>query len=290
MLNGFINLNKCGGMTSFQALAKLRHFLRASGEEFSKIGHMGTLDPDGEGVLPVALGRATRLFDYLSDKTKVYYTEFVFGQETDTLDASGKVTRAGGRIPDKNMLLNIIPALIGRVDQLPPAYSAKVIGGERAYKLARRGEEITLKPKTVDIGQIELLEELSHGVFSLRITCGGGTYIRSIARDMAAAAGTYAYMRYIRRERSGMFTIDKASTLAQIAEEGILNKLIPLEEVCKAFPRYSAPLALADRILNGVKVYPEGMPDKDFALYIGEKLIGIAANDSGALVIKTRLL
>ncbi len=290
MLNGFINLNKTGGMTSFQAVARLRHLLRASGEEFSKIGHMGTLDPDGEGVLPVALGRATRLFEYFSDKTKVYYTEFVFGSETDTLDASGKVIHACGVVPDKNSILAVLPSLTGKVDQIPPAFSAKVIGGERAYKLARKGENVLLKPEKVEIHSIDLLEEIGKGVFSFRITCGGGTYIRSIVRDMAAAVGTYGYMRYIRREQSGMFTLDHAYTLMQLEEEGISDKLVTLEEACRMFPRFNAPPKLSAKILNGIKVCAEGMPDNPFALYIEDKLIGIAFNDNGVLNVRTRLI
>jgi len=290
MLNGFINLNKRGGMTSFQAVAKLRHLLRMSGQEFAKIGHTGTLDPDGEGVLPIALGRATRLFDYFLDKIKVYYTEFVFGAETDTLDASGKVTRDGGSVPDKDALLAVLPSLLGKIAQIPPAYSAKVVGGERAYKAARRGEALELKPKIVEIHSIELLEELEKGVFAFRVTCGGGTYIRSIVRDMAVAVGTLGYMRYIRREKSGRFLVEDSFSLEQLAEEGIEDKITPLEEVCKMFPRYSAPQELSDKILNGVKVKLDDMPDKDFALYIEDRLIGIAANDCGALTIKTRLI
>ena len=128
-------------MTSSRVVGKVKGILRANGISGVKVGHTGTLDPDGEGVLPVAVGRATRLFDILSEKTKVYYTEFVFGKTTDTLDASGVVTALSEVVPEKNDILAVIPALIGDIDQIPPAYSAKSVDGRRAYDLAREGKE-----------------------------------------------------------------------------------------------------------------------------------------------------
>ncbi|MDD3946808.1 MAG: tRNA pseudouridine(55) synthase TruB [Clostridia bacterium] len=291
MLNGFLNLNKSKGMTSSKAIAKLKYILIQAGHKPDKIGHMGTLDPDGEGVLPVALGRGTRLFDYFIDKKKVYYAEFSFGAITDTLDASGETIGVTEVIPSKQDLKNVLPLLCGHLAQVPPLYSAKVIGGTKAYKLARAGKEVQLQPKTVDIYDIKLLEQLETRVFSFRIECGGGTYIRSIARDMAAAVGSLGYMRYIKRLQSGVFTIEQAYTLEELADGSVFDKIIPLEEVCRSFPVYHAPDSLAEKIYHGVKVEADGMPKGNFALYIEGKLAGIAYADcEGRLIYKTRLI
>ena len=127
MLNGFINVNKEKGMSSAFVVTKLKRILRSRGIAFDKIGHTGTLDPDGEGVLPIALGKATRLFDYTLDKKKVYYTEFVFGKETDTLDESGVVIKECDKVVEISDILSVIPTLKGEIDQIPPLYSAKSV-------------------------------------------------------------------------------------------------------------------------------------------------------------------
>lgn len=289
MICGFLNVNKKKGMTSSRVVGKVKGILRANGISGVKVGHTGTLDPDGEGVLPVAVGRATRLFDILSEKTKVYYTEFVFGKTTDTLDASGVVTALSEVMPEKNDILAVIPALIGDIDQIPPAYSAKSVDGRRAYDLAREGKEFELKARRVRIESIEYCGEREGGAHAFRITCGGGTYIRSIARDMAQALGTYGYMRYIRRERSGIFTIEDSCTVEEL-EGGIVDKIIPIEAVLSDFPRYDCPSREVARVLNGVKAELEGMPEGVFRLYCDGVLTGLAGNDNGTIEVKTRLI
>ncbi|NLO64296.1 MAG: tRNA pseudouridine(55) synthase TruB [Clostridiales bacterium] len=292
MLNGFINLNKTKGMSSAKAVAKLNNLLKSSGADHGKIGHLGTLDPDAEGVLPVALGRATRLFNYFLDKKKVYYTEFVFGKTTDTLDESGKITDICDKIPDFAAIEAALPSFTGRISQIPPEYSAIQVNGQRAYELARTGKDFYLKARDVDIYNIKLLESLCGGVYSFRIECGGGTYIRSIARDLGLSLGSLAYMRYLKRLQSGPFSIESAYTLDELAEGAIKDKIVPLEKVVKeTFPAYHLDGSLAAKALNGVRVTAKGMPNKDFALYIGGELIGIACSDAkGGLNIKTRLI
>lgn len=291
MVNGFINLNKEGGMTSQKAVLLLKKILLKNRLDFRKIGHLGTLDPDGEGVLPVALGRATRLFDYFLDKKKTYYTEFLFGKTSDTLDASGKITAEGGYIPDKEEIIKVIPKLTGKILQTPPAYSAKSVDGVRAYKVARRGETPELAPKEVDIYSVELLSEIGQGVYSFKVECGGGTYIRSLARDMAAALGTVGLMRYIRRLESGGFMIEDSLKLSEI-ENNLDTAVISLEKiVLERFSRYDAPAGTEKYILNGVKLTLPDMPDGFFALYADGGLVGIAERDgAGRVNIRTRLI
>ena len=292
MLCGFLNVNKKKGMTSSRVVGKVKGILRAQGISGVKVGHTGTLDPDGEGVLPIAIGRATRLFDYFSEKTKIYYTEFVFGKSTDTLDASGTVIEESCVMPTEADILAVIPSLTGDIDQIPPAYSAKSVDGRRAYDLAREGKEFELRSRRVRIDAIEYCGVCGEGgekAHAFRVTCGGGTYIRSIARDMAKALGTCGYMRYIRRERSGEFRIADAYTLEEL-EAGIADKIIPVEAVLKEFKRYDCPQEDARKALNGVKTSPAGMPEGVFRLYFEGELTALAENVGGVMEIKTRLL
>ena len=289
MLNGFINVNKEKGMSSAFVVTKLKRILRSRGIAFDKIGHTGTLDPDGEGVLPIALGKATRLFDYTLDKKKVYYTEFVFGKETDTLDESGVVIKECDKVVEINDILSVIPTLKGEIDQIPPLYSAKSVDGRRAYDLAREGKEFTLKPKRVTIYEIEYLG-VNNGAYAFRITCSGGTYIRSIARDMAYAMGTLGYMRYIRREASGPFNIERAYTLNELESIDIEQNLIKMEEILVDMPRFDAPKG-AERLLdNGVRMALK-VPDGSFKMYIDDELTWIAEKNEndGRIDFKARL-
>ena len=289
MLNGFINVNKEKGMSSAFVVTKLKRILRSRGIAFDKIGHTGTLDPDGEGVLPIALGKATRLFDYTLDKKKVYYTEFVFGKEMDTLDESGVVIKECDKVVEISDILSVIPTLKGEIDQIPPLYSAKSVDGRRAYDLAREGQEFTLKPKRITIYEIEYLG-VNNGAYAFRITCSGGTYIRSIARDMAYAMGTLGYMRYIRREASGPFNIERAYTLKELESIDIEQNLIKMEEILVDMPRFDAPKG-AERLLdNGVRMLLK-VPDGSFRLYINGELTWIAEKNKldGRIDFKARL-
>ena len=289
MLNGFINVNKEKGMSSAFVVTKLKRILRTRGIPFDKIGHTGTLDPDGEGVLPIALGKATRLFDYTLDKKKVYYTEFVFGKETDTLDESGVVIKEDDKSIDEDDIKAVLPSLMGEIDQIPPLYSAKSVDGRRAYDLAREGKIFELKPKRVSVYGVEYLGK-KDDAFAFRITCSGGTYIRSIARDMAYAMGTLGYMRYIRREQSGNFTIDKSHTLSELESADIESNLVKMEEIVTDLPRFDAPKG-AERLLdNGVRMMLK-VPDGVFKMYIEGELVWLAERNAedGRIDFKTRL-
>ncbi len=211
-MNGFINYYKPSGISSAYAINRIKKLFKGH-----KVGHMGTLDPLAEGVLPIAVGKCTRLFDFLLDKSKVYIAEFTFGYQTDTLDRGGVVVKEGGSIPTLNDVNNALPSLIGKVMQVPPSFSAKNVGGQRSYNLARRGIEVELKPKQVEINNVKLLSQ-NGNAFTFEITCKGGTYIRSICRDLAKELGTFATMTALKRTKSGLFTIDNSVT-----EEDVLN-------------------------------------------------------------------
>lgn len=210
---GFLNINKMDNMTSQQVVSNIKKKL-----SIKRAGHMGTLDPAGTGVLIVAVGMATKLFDLMLNKKKVYRAIFTFGTETDTLDAEGKVVKHSEIIPNTQQIQKVLPKMIGKYDQIPPMYSAKNVGGQRAYDLARKGEDFVLKPKNVEIFRFDLVKQIDARSFLFEIVCSSGTYVRSLCRDIATLLGTVAYMPVIIRTRSGEFDISTSVSFAEFME------------------------------------------------------------------------
>ena len=212
-MNGFINVLKPVGATASDVVVCVKHILHEK-----KVGHLGTLDPGASGVLPIAVGHGTRLFNFLTNKVKYYRAFFTFGVTTDTLDSYGEVTERSDVVPIREQIVSAIQQFIGRIDQLPPAYSAISVGGVRSYDLARRGVAVELKTRPVEIYSFELIEQNSPDTFVFDIRCSGGTYIRSLARDLATACGTVGYMSALIRLQSGCFEIKDAVTLDEIRD------------------------------------------------------------------------
>lgn len=245
-MNGFINVNKPSGVSSAFIVNKVKRKLKGD-----KCGHMGTLDPLASGVLPIAVGKSTRLFDYLLDKVKVYSATFTFGYETDTLDRGGEVIKEGGRIPSIDEVIEAKKSLTGDVYQLPPLYSAKKVNGVRSYDLARQGIEVQLKKKLVTIIDIQISPSQAINSVEVLITCKGGTYIRSICRDLAYALGTYATMTRLERIQSGEFRIDNSVSVEElVATENIEGYIISPEEVIP-FERFDLCIDEYDNLING---------------------------------------
>lgn len=268
-MTGFLNLYKEEGVSSAFVVNGVKRLLR------TVCGHMGTLDPLAEGVLPVAVGNATRLFDYFLEKRKVYTARFRFGATTDTLDREGELI-FGGRIPTEEEIAAVLPQFTGEISQIPPKYSAKSLNGKRGYELARAGEEFTLAPKTVRVEEFRLLGQTGADEFSFGIVCGGGTYIRALARDVAEALGTIGYMSALRRDASGVFSKETAVKFGLLTAENVEEHLIPTETVLP-FP----PLRNADvRIFNGVRVEC-GEADGRYKLYRDGEFYGIAEVENG---------
>lgn len=289
MVSGFINLMKEKGMTSAFALTKVKYLLRDAGIK-TKIGHLGTLDPDGEGVLPIALGYATRLFNYDLEKKKVYYALFKFGVETDTLDESGIITGQNIKIPSIAEIQEAILSLVGEYEQVPPLYSAKSINGQRAYTLARKGIDFELKSKRITVYSMKLLEQVSSDVFSFRIECSSGTYVRSLARDLAALTQTLGIMKYIKRERSSYFSIEDAKTLSELAQD-IKANILPIECFTGKFEKYNIDEKYSKSLYNGVKLYFDDLPEGIFSIYCCGELFGLAEKGTKSqLIVKTRLI
>lgn len=286
-MKGFVNIDKPSGITSSSVVVRVRKALSAEIGERVKAGHLGTLDPIGTGVLPVALGTAARLFDLLTDKRKTYLAYFDFGYTTDTLDNTGKITFSGGAIPAEAEIESVLGEFIGEYDQLPPAFSAKSVNGRRAYEYARKGEEIELSPKRVKIYDIKLANKTDKG-YGFLIECGGGTYVRSLARDIAKRLGTYGLMTSIRRLCSGTFDIKEAVPLEEFEKDPI-RYVLPTEYPLEALPDYRLPDNAKRAVLNGVKIKLDNMPQGLFKVYTEDEIAGIAENSDGFLRFITRL-
>ena len=281
-MKGFLNYYKPSGVSSAYAINKVKRLLKGE-----KIGHMGTLDPLAEGVLPIAIGKATRLFDYLLDKEKVYLATFTFGYETDTLDRGGEVILSGGKIPTKEEILKVIPSLTGKVMQTPPKYSAKNVNGKRSYELARSGIEVKLKPKEVEILSIELTGDLGNGSYTFEITCKGGTYIRSIVKDMATLLNTYGTMTALTRTKSGIFTSQTAYREEEIVENDIEDLLIEPDKAL-TFSALKLSNELYTELDNG-RPCIVGVSDGLYSVYHDGEFIGVGQVQNSLLKIKARI-
>lgn len=255
--HGWIILDKPRGLGSTQAVAAVKRNLREAGYAKTKVGHGGTLDPLAEGVLPIALGEATKLAGRMLDASKIYEFTLQLGEETDTLDSEGEVVRRSDRRPPMAAVAAVLAHFIGEIEQVPPAYSALKVDGRRAYDMARAGEEVELKTRRVTIYQLSLSRHPGEGwaddVPSTFATTAGrpdpydpgaplemaesvtlvahvskGTYIRSLARDIANALGTVGHVTYLRRIKAGPFDQAQAISLDRLNEIG---KGAPLEDV-----------------------------------------------------------
>lgn len=282
---GFLNVDKPSGLVSSTVVNKIKWLTG------TPCGHMGTLDPLASGVLPVGIGNAARLFDYFLEKEKVYVAEFTFGVESDTLDSTGTLVR-GGHVPNEREILDVLPEFFGDIMQIPPKYSAKNVNGKRGYELARAGVEFELAAKKVHIYGMELLGRAeTENAYQIKIRCGGGTYIRSLARDIAAALGTKAVMSALRREKSGCFEIADAVDFSALQADPTLAEiekmLIPTEKVLP-FGNVELIGKNKEKIFNGLAVETP-CADGLYKLWRGEEFYGIAEVKNGLAKAKTKL-
>jgi tRNA pseudouridine55 synthase len=224
MLHGWIIVDKPVGLGSTTAVSAVKRILREAGEPKTKVGHGGTLDPLASGVLPIALGEATKLCGRMLDATKAYDFTIRFGEETNTLDAEGEVVTTSNVRPTREQVQAVLNRFTGKIEQVPPAYSAVKIGGKPAYKRARAGEAIDLKSRRIVISELRLLSATTHEA-TLSSTVSKGTYIRSLARDIAHALGTVGYVSYLRRTRAGPFPLESAISLDFLEEAAKARRL-----------------------------------------------------------------
>lgn len=283
---GFLNIYKPSGVSSAFVVNKIKKKFN-----IKKIGHMGTLDPMASGILPIAIGKATRMFDYFLDKKKSYIATFTFGYETDTLDSTGNIINKTDYIPTKEVILNTLPKLQGKINQIPPQFSAKKVNGQKAYNIARSGGFIELKPKEIEILKYELLDQCESS-FDFYITCSSGTYIRSMCRDLAYSVNSYATMTKLERVESGYFKIEDSIILDNILKlESLDNHLIPIEEVFKnQLSIYNIDENLYNKLINGIKIKNHLNIKENTMLMLKNNLIGISGlKEDNILYIKTNL-
>ncbi len=281
-MTGFININKEKGVSSAKEVSVVKKLLN------TPCGHLGTLDPLASGVLPIAIGNAARLFDYFLDKRKTYIAIFKFGADSDTLDITGNLRERAGTVPSENDIKQVLSEFIGEINQIPPLYSAKNISGKRGYELARAGVSFELPPKKVNIYSVELIGSRGTDGFVFKIECGGGTYIRSLARDIAARLGTVAVMSELKRTQSGIFNIDNAVKSKDLTVDNIKNFIIPTESVLpyeSIFPNTDE----AKKLFNGLSVN-SGMKDGIYKIYNADGLFyGLAEVTQSVLRVKKKL-
>lgn len=261
MINGIINVYKEKGFTSFDVVAIMRGI---SGQK--KVGHTGTLDPDAEGVLPVCLGNATKLCDMLTDKRKEYVATFLLGKRSDTLDIFGTVLEEREPKVSVDELTASIKSFIGGYNQIPPMYSAKKVNGKKLYDLAREGKEIERKPSFVEIYDIEILD-VDLPSYTIKVSCGKGTYIRSLGEDIAAKCGELSVMTSLKRTRVSEFDEKDALTLNELTalkNDGRLEEAVKPTEVAFSELRKVSVLSEYKKFIdNGNKLWRNMIDDND---------------------------
>ena len=282
-MEGVVPLLKPPGLSSSDCVVDIR---RLFGEK--RVGHLGTLDPGAAGILPVCVGRAVRLFDYLVDKDKTYRFELILGAATDTQDSFGQVTEEGEKDIPAAALEAVLPRFTGEIQQLAPAYSALKSNGQKLYDLALQGKDVPEKRRPVMIRDLVLLRQEGEGRFLLEMTCSRGTYVRTMCHDIGHALGTCGHMGCLLRTRSGPFSVDRAFTaeeLKAMQEAGTLKTaLISCEEALMGFPALTLP---EDRLIptkNGLPTDlhgPDRRPDGTVRLYCDGLFLGIGRIEKG---------
>ncbi|WP_409275713.1 tRNA pseudouridine(55) synthase TruB [Neobacillus sp. SCS-31] len=287
-MEGIIPLFKPAGLTSHDCVFKLRKILKTK-----KVGHTGTLDPDVTGVLPVCVGRATKVAEYITDAGKAYEGEVTLGISTETEDASGAIVEEiqVGRVISREEILSVLESLTGEIVQVPPMYSAVKVNGKRLYEYARNGQEIERPARKVNIYSLELLDSRTEFAdekisFRFRAECSKGTYIRTLAVMIGERLGYPAHMSSLVRTRSASFSLEDCLTFSDIAEmmeKGVIEKALrPLESALSHLPKYRISDTLAEKVKNGMRLpIPEQFMDVDGP-------IAMESRDGKALAIYSR--
>ena len=260
-VHGWVILDKPVGTTSTRAVARVKRLFNAQ-----KAGHAGTLDPLASGLLPIALGEATKVASFAMDGTKVYRFTVRWGEETDTDDREGRTVETSDHRPSRSEIEALLPDYVGVIMQTPPLYSAIKVGGERAYKLARGGDTVALEAREVEIRRIGLIDMPDRDHAVLEAECGKGTYVRALARDFGRDLGCFGHVGALRRTRVGgfyeddMISLDKLESLSHIAagSEPMEHLLRPVETALDDIPALAVSRADATRMKRGQSVIMRG--------------------------------
>ncbi len=285
-MNGIVNVNKPLGMTSHDVVYRLRRMLG-----IKKIGHTGTLDPDASGVLPMCIGKGTKLAEMLTASDKQYLAELTLGAVTDTQDKSGEVLKQFEVDVTEAEIKKVISDFVGEIQQIPPMYSAIKVNGKKLYELAREGKTIERQPRTVTISNIEIKNiDTEKNTVEILVDCSKGTYIRTLCNDIGEKLGCGGYMSGLVRTKTGRFTIDEAyslETLEEMSKNGDYSFLTPVSEVLSEYERLVLGERNAKKVRNGVPVNVEGTAvGKTYRVFdeSGE-FLALAKQESGRLVI-----
>ncbi len=301
--SGVLNIDKPPSLTSHDIVAHIRRLLPVTGYQLpaAKVGHAGTLDPFATGVLLILVGPAARLMEYVNLLPKTYEARLTLGAVSDTDDVTGKITRSKFQNPSQIPMAQIrktLTSFIGSQQQIPPAYSAVKVKGQKAYKAARGGKPLALKPKTVRVYNIRLME-YEYPRLSLEVTCGSGTYIRSLGRDIGQALGTGAYISELRRASIGpapasdasvkqpaqQFSAEKAVDLNELTQENLPDYLLPPRAAVSHLPAVQLNQSNVAQLSRGQKIKwgsgREPQANRPVALLTEDKeLVGIGSYDS----------
>jgi len=293
-VHGWVILDKPVGMTSTHAVSVVKRQFNAK-----RAGHAGTLDPLASGALPIALGEATKTVPFVMDGRKLYRFTVRWGEERDTDDAEGRVTTGSDQRPSADAILALLPSFTGTIRQVPPRYSAIKIEGERAYDLARDGEDVELTARPVEIGRLELVgvPDPDHAV--LEAECGKGTYVRSLARDLGRALGCFGHVSALRRAAVGPFDEETMILLEQLealchraasGEASLADALMPIETALDDIPALAVSGADAARLQRGQAVLLRGRDAPNFRgtvyVTVSGQLLALAELDRGEIVPK----
>ncbi len=272
MPKGILNVNKEKGISSARVVSLVRRAL-----DIKKVGHTGTLDLEASGVLPIVVGKATRVSDYMMTKDKVYETDLILGAKTTTLDAAGEITQKSCKVIGKDEFLEVINTFIGEIEQIPPMYSALKVNGKKLYDLAREGIEIERKRRRVNIYDIDLLD-FDFPRAKIRVTCSKGTYIRTLVDDIGEKLGTFAYVDNLVRARVGEFNIKdaiKSEDILEISREDLLKKLYPIDTALKNFEKIVLDKSYLEKLINGQVVEVGKNYGKIIRVYCEDEFLGL---------------
>lgn len=293
-ISGFLLIDKPTGPSSFSILKQIDRRFHLSRTKH-KIGHGGTLDPEASGLIVAAIGRATRLLKYFLGSDKHYLANICLGRSTTTDDATGEtLEEAPWQHLTQTDVENALSAFRGTIQQVPPIFSALHVQGKRAYELAAKGKEVILEPREVTLYNTSLTHcDLPQSpVISLSIACSGGTYIRSIARDLGQKLGTRAHMCALRRTQSCRFDLAQAHTLdAILAHDDLSQLLIPAEQALAHFPVISLSARTADKLMHGLPVDFSGYSAANYRIQCGDdpKLLAVVEINADKTIAITRI-
>ena len=284
---GFLNVYKPQGMSSAAVVGKIKKKFN-----LKKVGHMGTLDPLACGVLPIAVGKATKMFDYFLNKKKTYIVNCEFGYETSSLDLGTEKINETSFVPTLEDVVKATKSFLGKIKQQPPIYSAKKIDGKKAYELARDGKDVVLKDIEVEIFKFNCLNQINNTTFKFLIECSSGTYVRSLIRDLAYKLNTYATVVFLERTKTDFFDATNAIKLDDLLSSNInLEKvLIKIEQTFKNIKQVQVDNLQFDKLKNGLIIKTNLSDENNVFIMCDNKLLGVAEIKNKQIKLKTYLL